>query len=78
LLSRLLLVGGFGSSEDDDEDEETYTVLRAVLDTTPVMDFANPVQWQAKALAVQMGALALREIAAQSCHARTGLVWLLC
>ncbi|KAL3915111.1 MAG: hypothetical protein SGILL_005800, partial [Bacillariaceae sp.] len=77
LLARSLVSGPSGSGDDDDEEEEfatTNTVTqvtkiannRASLDCQPVFDFASPIRWQVKSLAVQTANIALVEIRRKS------------
>lgn len=74
LLSRSLLVGSARQRDNDEEDfGSAYTVadviksaqVRALLDLQPVLDVASPIRWQVKSIAVQVGVIALAELASK-------------
>jgi hypothetical protein len=73
LLARSLASGPSGPRTEDDEEVHggSNTVRgvtidasrRAFLDCQPVFDFANPIRWQTKSLAIQIANVAMHELA---------------
>ena len=67
LLSRYILASSPATPQSGDDETVVYTrkdvvnaaLLRAALDGSPVFDAENPIRWQVKTLAAQMGAASL-------------------